>query len=579
MLELIIPMLERIGIIVTVAFVLTRLRFFRENIHENKIQRSDYIKVILFFGLFGIIGTYTGLTFNTESLQIERWPNEIQQNEAIANSRVIGIVIAGMLGGYKVGIGAGAIAGIHRFMLGGFTDLACGLSAVTAGIIGGAFRKMYFRNTSNIWIVFFVGAFAEFVQMATILLIARPFSSAILLVNSIGLPMIMVNGIGAALFLLIIRNVLFEEEKAGALQAQKALRLADLTLAHMRKGLHRQSAEAVCEILYKEVGAIAIAMTDKKKILAHVGVADDHHISDADIQTKVTKQVLFTGQLLVTSQNHIHCQQKDCPLKAVVVAPLILRGEAVGTLKFYFDSEKAITKVVMQLINGLSKLLSNQLEIAEADKAFQLAKEAEIKALQAQISPHFLFNSLNVISSLIRTDQHKARKLLISLSHFFRQNLAGTTQEWTTLDQELKHVQAYLNIEQARFVDKLEIQYDIDEKTLLCKVPPLTLQPLVENAIKHGIKEKEKDCYVRIEIKMEQGYVRVAVIDNGKGIAEQHVHQLGKEMMQSTGEGTGLGLYNVNRRLTMLLGEQAKLYITSKPYKETSVSFYVPSGG
>src|SRR5690606_9255286 len=128
-----------------------------------------------------------------------------------------------------------------------------------------------------------------------------------------------------------------------------------------------------------------------------------------------------------------------------------------GTLKFYFRSEREITNLAMELISGLSLLLSNQLEIAEADKAYQLAKEAEIKALQAQISPHFLFNSMNTIISLIRIDPGKARKLLVSLSHFLRQNLSATTVSMTTLEQELRHMKAYLEIEETRFVDKLQV--------------------------------------------------------------------------------------------------------------------------
>ena len=156
---------------------------------------------------------------------------------------------------------------------------------------------------------------------------------------------------------------------------------------------------------------------------------------------------------------------------AVIIAPLKYRGKTIGTLKFYFRTEKEITPVIIEMISGLSSLLSNQLEISEADKAYQLAKEAEIKALQAQISPHFLFNTLNTILSLIRIDPAKARKLLVSLSHFLRQNLSATTQSMTTLEQELKHVKAYLAIEEARFVDKLNVIYEIDDDALLQYYP------------------------------------------------------------------------------------------------------------
>jgi two-component system, LytTR family, sensor histidine kinase LytS len=103
-------------------------------------------------------------------------------------------------------------------------------------------------------------------------------------------------------------------------------------------------------------------------------------------------------------------------------------------------------------------------------------------ALQAQISPHFLFNTLNTIVSLIRIDPAKARKLLVSLSHYLRQNLTVTTDRMTSLDQEIKHVKAYLSIEKVRFINKLEVEYDIDENALFCPIPPLTLQRMWKNS-------------------------------------------------------------------------------------------------
>lgn len=573
MLELLITMLERLGIIVTIAFILTRFRFFRGLIYHETLNRRQQYFAIIFFGFFGIIGTYSGMSFNTESLQFNRWAADLASDEAIANSRVIGIVIAGLLGGYKVGIGAGLIAGLHRFTLGGFTAIACGLAAIVAGIIAGRFQKKNkYASLSN---AFMVGAIAETVQMLIILLLAKPFDKAQTLVEIIGVPMILANGLGSALFLLIIKNVMSEEEKAGALLAQKTLRIADQTLAYLRKGINSDSAKAVCQILHNEVQTNAVSMTNQTEILAHIGVGDDHHRPESPIQTQVTKDVLKSGKLIVASDETIHCRQTNCPLGAAVIAPLKQRGETIGTLKFYFKSEKEITNVAMELISGLSNLLSNQLEIAEADKAYQLAKEAEVKALQAQISPHFLFNTMNVITSLVRIDPVKARMLLVSLSHFLRQNLNATTVTITSLEQELRHVKAYLAIEEARFVEKLKVTYDIADEALLVKIPPLTLQPIVENAVKHGIKNMDQDCRIHIAIHKVPAATVVMVEDNGQGMSQDRVVQLGKQMIDSE-IGSGIALYNVNRRLTIMFGEKASLQIESKPGTGTKISFSIP---
>lgn len=573
MLELLITMLERLGIIVTIAFILTRFRFFRGLIYHETLNRRQQYFAIIFFGFFGIIGTYSGMSFNTESLQFNSWAADLASDEAIANSRVIGIVIAGLLGGYKVGIGAGLIAGLHRFTLGGFTAIACGLAAIVAGIIAGRFQKKNkYASLSN---AFMVGAIAETVQMLIILLLAKPFDKAQTLVEIIGVPMILANGLGSALFLLIIKNVMSEEEKAGALQAQKTLRIADQTLGYLRKGINPYSAQAVCQILHNEVQTDAVSMTNQTEILAHIGIGDDHHRPESPIQTQVTKDVLKSGKLVVANDETIHCRQTNCPLGAAVIAPLKQRGETIGTLKFYFKSEKEITNVAMELISGLSNLLGNQLEIAEADKAYQLAKEAEVKALQAQISPHFLFNTMNVITSLVRIDPIKARMLLVSLSHFLRQNLNATTVTITSLEQELRHVKAYLAIEEARFVEKLKVTYDIADEALLVKIPPLTLQPIVENAVKHGIQNMDHGCHIHIAIHKVPAATVVVVEDNGEGMSQDRIDQLGKQMIDSE-IGSGIALYNVNRRLTMMFGEKASLQIESKPGTGTKITFWIP---
>lgn len=572
MFELLITMIERLGIIVTIAFVLTRFPFFRDMIKRDRLDTEQQYKAAIFFGFFGIIGTYTGMALNTDTQQFNRWASTLTVDEAIANSRVIGVVLAGLLGGYRVGIGAGIIAGAHRFTLGGFTGIACGLAAMLAGLIAGYFHKK--NQHIPLSTAFFVGALAETMQMIIILLLSRPFEKALLLVEIIGVPMIIANGLGSALFLLIIKTVISEEEKAGAVQAQKSLRIADKTLAHLRRGMTPETAAIVCGILYKEIQPQAVAVTNKQEILAHVGLGSDHHQQGIPIQTQITKDVIFHGQLVIATDKTIYCQHTNCPLGAAVIAPLKQRDVTIGTLKFYFSSEKEITNIVIELVSGLSMLLSNQLELAEAEKAYQLAQEAEIKALQAQISPHFLFNSLNTILSLTRIDPDKARKLLISLSHFLRQNLRTTTESFITLEQELKHTQAYLEIEETRFADRLKVIYNIDSSALSYQLPPLTLQPIVENALKHGLKDKGSDCIIEISIIEKNDQTTITVKDNGSGMTEGRAMMLGHRKVDSV-SGTGVALYNIQRRLQLMYGDEARLTIKANLHKGTEIAFTI----
>ncbi|WP_330949319.1 sensor histidine kinase [Virgibacillus sp. MG-45] len=575
MVELFIIMLERVGIIIAVAFIVTRLRFFQEMVHGDRLSREKEITAILFFGIFGIAGTYLGVAFDTNALHFNSVQVALTSNEAIANSRVIGVVIAGLLGGYRVGLGAGLIAGLHRFTLGGFTAISCGTATILSGILAALFRKK--GKQIKLPAAFAIGALAEMLQMGIILLGSKPFEKALTLVEVIGMPMIIANGVGTAIFLLIVQSVVNEKEKADAQQAEKTLRIADQTLAYLRKGMNTTSAHAVCSILYEEIEASAVAMTNRTHILAHVGIASDHHQANHPILTDITEEVIRTGKLIIAKETTIHCKTENCPLGAAIVAPLKQRDQTVGTIKLYYRTDKEITDVSIELVTGLSALLGNQLEIAAADRAYQLAKEAEIEALQAQISPHFLFNSLNIIVSLIRTNPDKARALLVSLSYFIRQNLAGTTARLVSISQELAHVKAYLKIEEARFVDKLKIIYDIDEAVLGWNIPPLTLQPIVENAVRHGIKDMEMNSEVTISMQMEDQHITIKVTDNGKGIGQEKISRIGKERMDSSStSGTGMGLYNVNRRLIMTYGEEAALMIKSQQAQGTAITFRLP---
>lgn len=573
--ELFIIMLERLGIIVMVAFVMTRIPFFRRLIDDPDVTLFQRISVTLLFGFFGIIGTYTGVVVSTgEEASYMMWLTDLAQDEAIANSRVMGIVVAGILGGWKVGLGAGLIAGGHRFLLGGFTGLACGLSAIIAGLLSGIAHR-YVKKGANISLplTFFIGALSETIQMAVILLVAKPYEQSLALVELIGFPMIVANGVGAAVFVLIIRSVIKEEEKMAAVQSGRALSIAEHTITYMRQGLTQDSANQTCEILLKEVNASAVSMTDRETILCYLGNGSEIYLAGSQIKTDATKQVLETGETFIGIQKEIRDHDHlPAEIKAAMIVPLKQKDDIVGTLKFYFRSEKEITALEKELIQGLARLLSSQLELAKVEELKKIARETEIKALQAQVSPHFLFNTINIIVSMIRTDPERARKLLLSLSNFFRQNLAGTNKAWSSLEDEVKQIKSYLEIQEARFSGELELDWDVDETLLHLQVPTLTMQPLVENAIKHGRGSSNEPLKITIVIKKESNIPFVSIEDNGKGISNERLSTLTKQPIQSE-KGAGIGLYNVHRRLSDMLSPNSGLKIVSEPFKRTIISF------
>jgi two-component system LytT family sensor kinase len=172
--------------------------------------------------------------------------------------------------------------------------------------------------------------------------------------------------------------------------------------------------------------------------------------------------------------------------------------------------------------------------------------EAQFRALKMQLHPHFLFNTLNSISSLIDEDSKLAQRMVAQLGNLLRKILDHGQKTEVTLEEELRFIKDYLSIEQVRFVDRLKVEYDIQEVTLSCMVPNLILQPLVENSIKHGFAKKSNGCTISIASTMTDGYLTMKVSDNGLG-------------PKSGSSSDGVGLTNVKERLQKYYDGDASL--------------------
>ncbi|MBS4174630.1 sensor histidine kinase [Bacillus sp. FJAT-49736] len=576
MAQLLPVMLERAGILIIVAFLLSRLKSFRKIINHEYVMKEKLI-LITVFGVFGIISNYTGIEIYHHSISEEWHIGGLSGESAIANTRIMGVAIAGLLGGPVVGLGAGLIAGVHRLTFGGYTGIACGISTILAGIITGILGKRFnIRKKNSHLKAVVIGVLMECVQMGIILLIARPFDSAMELVKIIAFPMITINGFGTLIFMLIIQTILLEEDRTKTLQTHKALYIAQLTLPFFRKGLNVESCERVAEIILKHTGADAVSITDQYQVLSHVGLASDHHIPLKSMSTRLTQKVLELGVIQkATTKEEIQCFREDCPLHSAIVLPLIAHSQVVGTLKLYFKNSNGLSRVDEELVEGLGMLFSTQLEFAEAEQQRKLLKDAEIKALQAQVHPHFLFNAINTISCLIRTDADKARKLLLQLSTFFRSNLQGARQMQIPLEKELEHVQAYLTLEQARFPDKYSVTIDIAESIKNTMIPPFTLQPLVENAVHHAFKQRKKKGIISIQAFEENGKINITTIDNGIGMTEDQQKKLGNQTVHSK-EGTGTALWNIKKRINEIYGQDGDFTIESEPSSGTKITIILP---
>ncbi|MBW2095544.1 MAG: sensor histidine kinase [Deltaproteobacteria bacterium] len=560
--NLLITLLEHFGLIVSATFLLLSWSAFRKLVLKET-SLLDKTVLILFFGAFGIIGTYAGTPLMG----------------AIANLRAIGVITGGLFGGPLVGAGAGLIAGGHRFLIdiNGFTSIPCGLSTFLEGLAAGLISLHLKEKVLNWRVAAFLGIVGESAHMLITLALARPFAEAWALVQVVALPMILINSFGAGLFVEIIRFVLEDRQRRESYQAQKALDIANRTVSYLRTGLNRESARKTTEIIYKRLSVAAVSMTDDTQILSFVGAGEDHHQAGLEFQTAATRKVIETGKpAFLTKRDQIGCATHDCPLESAIIAPLRKGKSIVGAIKFYGSKKIPLNKIDFQLAVGLANLFSTQLELENIHITSQLLARAEIKRLQSQINPHFLFNSLNTIVSLCRTNAEKARGLILELSTYLRRNLREN-QSVIPVAEELQQVRSYLSIEQARFGDRIRVSVDVEEGCQDWPVPPLIIQPLVENAIKHGICGREDGGSIRVGIARSNGELSISVDDDGVGMEKELLRTVFSKEADDPGKNAGgIGLRNINQRLEKVYGPQYRLRIKSSPHKGTAIRMKIP---
>lgn len=365
---------------------------------------------------------------------------------------------------------------------------------------------------------------------------------------------------------------------------ERTLRVASATLAHMADGLSEQGCMAVCQLLLSETAANAIAMTDTRTTLAYVG-------SEAGIVPVATKISTAVKNVLESKRVQTFTlgdqdewkdefsfsspqSSKLVPFPAGIIAPLIVSDKSVGTLKLYYARKQDITHTQITIVCGLAELLSTQLLAYELDRQAELTARAEVKALQAQINPHFLFNTLNTIASFTRTNPEKARLLLRDFSSFYRHTLESS-QTLIPLSEELQQTRRYLQIEKARFGEDRIIENErIAPNCADILVPGFMVQPIVENAVRHAMKDDEP-LHIDVLAVVDDCDVLISVCDDGLGMDPETADRLLQSTKTSRAHdprGTGIALRNVAERIERFYGAGSGVEIVSKLGEGTCVT-------
>ncbi|MEV6117503.1 histidine kinase [Streptomyces sp. NPDC052109] len=345
----------------------------------------------------------------------------------------------------------------------------------------------------------------------------------------------------------------------GARALAQALHTAALAAAPLRAGLSPDTARKTARRLRPLLGTPALAVTDGAAVLAWDGTAEHH-------RAELTAQLAPVPR---TRTFPLSCDDADCPVRWAALVPLTADGTLHGTLAVCAGAEST---ALLRATEEAAGRLSVELELADLDRARTSAHAAEVRALRAQISPHFIYNSLAGIASFVRTDPERARELLQEFADFTRYSFRRGG-DFTTLAEELRSIEQYLELARARFGRRLGVTLRIAPEVLPVTLPFLCLQPLVENALKHGLEESAEHMSVTITAEDEGTEARVVVEDDGIGMEPERLRAI---LRGTAGPATGIGLSNVDRRLRQVYGDDHGLVIETGVGAGTKITLRVP---
>jgi two-component system, LytTR family, sensor kinase len=347
---------------------------------------------------------------------------------------------------------------------------------------------------------------------------------------------------------------------------QAALHAATATLPHLRRGLNNRTAERTVPNLRALMGAAAIALADTRAVLAIEGEGREQ-VRPGDLLSRLLERGRDNRLHIVP---RLVSSDPTCPLRSAVLAPLVAQDKRIGTLIAFYRSVGRPSHHELRVVQEAASLVSAQVELSLVAEQEERLAQAELRALRAQISPHFIYNALAAVAGDIHARPEQARDLLIDFAEFTRY-LFRDGRSYVTLGEEIEHVERYLRLEQARFRKSLHVTIDVPESTRGTVVPAMSVQPLVENAVRHGVERGAGSGRVTISAHIVGGDVELRVADDGAGIEPERLEAV------LAGAGGGIGVSNVDARLRATFGERYALRIESAVCEGTTAVMTVPN--
>lgn len=420
--------------------------------------------------------------------------------------------------------------------------------------------SIYAKNRRHIGLhIFFAAIVASSLYLIFISFIYTNYSIFGYRIEEFSMPIIFINVFGIIIFFKVFEEAFYRGEYYEGITAKIALNIINESFPIIEKGLTEDNAFILSNLILNNIKSFDIvAITSKNKILGLSTYEKENSFIEylkKDILRILNKKFSVNNNFNVLRTFSFGILRNDSGIIGYIIV-----GHIVS---------KYITVYEGNIVNSIAAMISEQLRIYNLNNVKRLLSAAEIKALQAQINSHFLFNALNTISYYCSCSPSTAKILINHLANYYRQNISESEQ-LISINKELQHVNAYIQIELARF-NTLTVEYDIDESCMF-KVPPFILQPIVENAIKHGVRNNLDGGIIKIIIKQSFRCYHIYVIDNGIGIPGSKLKNIFNSNNQS------IGLSNINQRLISLYGIEYTLIIISRVNFGTIVHIKIPKG-
>lgn len=593
--ELVEKLITNIAVLALTAEILSRIRPLQEAILNERRKWQQDIVLSLIFGGIIIMSTAIGVNIGSYSL----------------DTKAIGAITAGLLGGPVVGFLSSCIGALYElfFSVPKVFARSAAFSTILCGLLGAGFYPYFQRGKWKYKDLFVLACFGELVEMVSLIRITVSLQVAVDAILDAAIPMTLMNSIGILIFISCFNTVFVRQDLESSRQLQQMLELTKHCMPLFQGNLEKNdSMNALVSMIIEETQWAGAMIMDRDRMLAWKIVSDIDIKSPMDHMTdvkeawrnlglpeeawessevlekylaelkgdnseevqknlkilrrlwgipEIAEKALETKQMVtvfrIPETSVWYRTMREC---SVVAAPFVIEEQSVGCLVVFMKKQWTGRKSELDMIENLVTIASYQIAVRELEKRKSMLQKAEFKALQFQVNPHFLFNALNTIASVCREDPERSRELLITLADYFRYNLDYEAY-MVPLEEELDHVKDYLELERARFEEKLIVSYDVPER-MDVMIPTLILQPIVENAVRHGISADGKRI-VDIRIREEEDAFIVDIGDKGRGFKPDVLEKL------ETGEaiGNSIGLSNVHKRMKNIYGENHGLKIMS----------------